>query len=69
VEGFGGYGLDRRTRRLRPLAIGVYIQKDRMLLKWERSTNIHRVETIEALANRSAEVLRWFVANHPLHAR
>ncbi|MEA2691372.1 MAG: hypothetical protein QOJ16_759, partial [Acidobacteriota bacterium] len=69
VEGFGGYGLDRRTRRLRPLAIGVYIQKDRMLLKWERSTNIHRVETIEALANRSAEVLRWFVANHSRHAR
>ncbi len=69
VEGFGGYGLDRRTRRLRPLAVGVYIQKDRMLLKWERSTNIHRVETIEALANRSAEVLRWFVANHSRHAR
>jgi amino acid adenylation domain-containing protein/non-ribosomal peptide synthase protein (TIGR01720 family) len=69
VEGFGGYGLDRRTRRLRPLAIGVYIQKDRMLLKWERSTHIHRVETIEALANRSAEILRWFVAHHSQHSR
>jgi amino acid adenylation domain-containing protein/non-ribosomal peptide synthase protein (TIGR01720 family) len=69
VEGFGGYGLDRRTRRLRPLAIGVYIQKDRMLLKWERSTNIHRVETIEALAERSAAVLRWFVAHPSMNPR
>ena len=49
--------------RLRPLAIGVYIQQDKMLIRWERSTNIHRVETIQALADRSVEVLRWLVAH------
>jgi amino acid adenylation domain-containing protein/non-ribosomal peptide synthase protein (TIGR01720 family) len=65
VDGFGGYGLDSKTRRLRPLAVGVYIQKDRMLIKWERSTNIHRAKSIEALAERSAKVLRWLVANYP----
>jgi len=72
VDGFGGYGLDSKTRRLRPLAVGVYIQKDCMLIKWERSTNIHRVETIKALAERSAAVLRWLVAHHsrdPRHSR
>ncbi len=63
VQGFGGYGLDRRTRRLRPLAIGVYIQEGRMLIRWERSTNIHRVETIQALADRSAAVLRRLAAS------
>jgi amino acid adenylation domain-containing protein/non-ribosomal peptide synthase protein (TIGR01720 family) len=63
--GFGGYGLDRRTRRLRPLAVGVYIQNDQMLIRWERSTNIHRLETVQALADRSAAALRWFAANYP----
>ncbi|HVR07721.1 MAG TPA: condensation domain-containing protein, partial [Thermoanaerobaculia bacterium] len=65
VTGFGGYGLDRRSRRLRPLAVGVYIQNDQMLIRWERSKNVHRVETITALAERSLAALRWFAANHP----
>jgi amino acid adenylation domain-containing protein/non-ribosomal peptide synthase protein (TIGR01720 family) len=63
--GFGGYGLDRQSLRLRPLAVGVYIQNDQMLIRWERSQNLHRVETITALAERSVAALRWFAANHP----
>jgi amino acid adenylation domain-containing protein/non-ribosomal peptide synthase protein (TIGR01720 family) len=63
--GFGGYGLDRRSVRLRPLAVGVYIQNGQMLIRWERSGNLHRAETIAALAERSLAALRWFAANQP----
>ncbi|HEX6199936.1 MAG TPA: condensation domain-containing protein, partial [Thermoanaerobaculia bacterium] len=59
---WGGYVLDKGTRRLRPLAIGVYIQHDRMTVKWEYSTALHRRETIEAFVSRAEEVLRHFLA-------
>ena len=68
LDGFGGYGYDGSTRRGYPLAFGVYIQQDRMILRWERSGNVHREETIQAVAERSAEVLRrlirGFVGGH-----
>jgi hypothetical protein len=64
LEGFAGYALDRGTRRLRQLAIGVYVQQDRMLIKWEYSRNVFRPETIETVAQRSQERLRWYIANH-----
>ena len=54
--------LDTQTRRLRPLAIGVYIKHDRMLIKWEYSTSLHRRETIEAFVARAEEVLRSLLA-------
>ncbi len=62
VEGFGGYGFDQETRRLRPLAIGVYIQDEKMLIRWEYSTNLHRHSTIEAVAGHSREMLLKLIA-------
>jgi amino acid adenylation domain-containing protein/non-ribosomal peptide synthase protein (TIGR01720 family) len=67
LEGFAGYAMDRGTRRLRQLAIGVYVQQDRMLLKWEYSKNVFRPETIEAVAQRSQDALRWYVETCASH--
>jgi non-ribosomal peptide synthase protein (TIGR01720 family) len=64
LEGFAGYALDRGTRRLRQLAIGVYVQQDRMLVKWEYSRNVFRPETIDEVAQRSREALRRYIAHH-----
>lgn len=50
VDGFGGYGLDHQTKRLRPLAVGVYIKEGEMAIRWEFSNAIYRVERIEQLA-------------------
>lgn len=50
VDGFGGYGLDHQTKRLRPLAVGVYIKEGVMAIRWEFSNTIYRVERIEQLA-------------------
>ncbi|MCP3962378.1 MAG: amino acid adenylation domain-containing protein [bacterium] len=62
VEGFGGYGFDQETRRLRPLAIGVYVQDEKMLIRWEYSTNVHEHETIEKVAEHSLGMLRELIA-------
>jgi amino acid adenylation domain-containing protein/non-ribosomal peptide synthase protein (TIGR01720 family) len=62
ADHWGGYVLDTQTWRLRPLAIGVYIKHDRMLIKWEYSTSLHRRETIEAFVARAEEVLRHLLA-------
>ena len=35
-----------------------------MLIKWEHNTNLHKVETIQALAQRCGDVLRWFVNDY-----
>jgi hypothetical protein len=35
-----------------------------MLIKWEYSRNVFRPETIETVAQRSQERLRWYIANH-----
>ncbi|MGI5309470.1 amino acid adenylation domain-containing protein [Rheinheimera sp. WS51] len=50
VDGFGGYGLDNKTKRLRPLAVGVYIKEGILAVRWEFSNTIYRVERIEKLA-------------------
>ena len=62
IEGFGGYGFDQETRRLRPLAIGVYVQDEKMLIRWEYSTNVHDHETIEKVAEVSLDLLRDLIA-------
>ncbi len=58
---FGGFHLDRRARRLCPLTVGIPIVADKLVLKWEHNLSLHRAETIRPLAERSREVLRWFV--------
>ncbi len=63
VQTFGGFHLDHGTRRLCPLTVGVFVIEDKLLVKWEHSTNLHRSETIQPLARRMKEVLRWFVAD------
>ncbi|MCS4307003.1 amino acid adenylation domain-containing protein/non-ribosomal peptide synthase protein (TIGR01720 family) [Rheinheimera pacifica] len=50
VDGFGGYGLDHQTKRLRPLAVGVYIKEGAMAIRWEFSNAIYQVDRIERLA-------------------
>jgi len=62
ADGWGGYVLDNTTTRLRPLAVGVYIQHDRMLIKWEYSTQVHEEATIRRVVDRAEEVLRHFMA-------
>ena len=62
ADGWGGYVLDNTTTRLRPLAVGVYIQHDRMLIKWEYSTQVHEEATIRRVVDRAEEVLRHFLA-------
>ncbi len=38
--------------------------QDKMLIKWEYNTNLHKPETIKPLAQRCREVLRWFVDDY-----
>jgi len=64
VDMFGGYHQDRHTRRLCPITIGAYVIKDKMLIKWEHNTNLHKIETVKALAQRCGDVLRWFVNDY-----
>jgi len=61
VQVFGGFHQDRGTRRLCPLTVGIFIVDDKLLIKWEHNLNLHAAETIKPLAQRSREVLRWFV--------
>ncbi|HEY0512066.1 MAG TPA: amino acid adenylation domain-containing protein [Thermoanaerobaculia bacterium] len=61
VQVFGGFHQDRRARRLCPLTVGIPIVEDRMQVKWEYNLNLHDAETIKPLAQRAAEVLRWFI--------
>ena len=69
ADGWGGYVLDNTTTRLRPLAVGVYIQHDRMLIKWEYSTQVHEEATIRRVVDRAEEVLRHFLAEVGVGAR
>jgi non-ribosomal peptide synthase protein (TIGR01720 family) len=64
VDMFGGYHQDRHTRRFCPITIGAYVIQDKMLIKWEHNTNLHKVETVKALAQRCGDVLRWFVNDY-----
>ena len=64
IQNFGGYMLDRRTKRMCPITIGGYIIEDKLLIKWEYNLNLHEPETIKPLAARTGEVLRWFVDDY-----
>jgi amino acid adenylation domain-containing protein/non-ribosomal peptide synthase protein (TIGR01720 family) len=64
VQTFGGFHLDHGTRRLCPLTVGILIVEDKMLIKWEYNLNLHTPATIQPLAQRSREVLRWFVNDY-----
>ncbi len=68
IENFGGYHQDRTTKRMCPITIGGYIIEDKVLFKWEYNTNLHRPETIQPLARRCEEVLRWFVEDYRARA-
>jgi amino acid adenylation domain-containing protein/non-ribosomal peptide synthase protein (TIGR01720 family) len=61
LQVFGGFHLDRSARRLCPLTVGIPVVNDKLVLKWEYNTNLHQPETIQPLARRSCEMLRWFI--------
>jgi hypothetical protein len=52
-----------------PLAISGLVIRDKVLFKWEYSTNLHKPETIQPLARRCGEVLRWFVNDYRARAQ
>jgi amino acid adenylation domain-containing protein/non-ribosomal peptide synthase protein (TIGR01720 family) len=64
IQNFGGYHEDLTTRRMCPLAISGLVIQDKVLFKWEYNTNLHKPETIQPLARRCGEVLRWFVNDY-----
>ena len=64
LQVFGGFHRDRGARRLCPLTVGIAVVEERLVIKWEYSTNLHRPETMQALAERSRELLRRFVAGY-----
>jgi amino acid adenylation domain-containing protein/non-ribosomal peptide synthase protein (TIGR01720 family) len=64
VQVFGGFHQDRSAKRLCPLTVGIPIVEDRMLVKWEYNLNLHETETIKPLAQRTIEVLRWFINDY-----
>jgi amino acid adenylation domain-containing protein/non-ribosomal peptide synthase protein (TIGR01720 family) len=64
IENFGGYHQDLTTKRMCPLAISGLVIQDKVLFKWEYNTNLHKPETIQPLARRCGEVLRWFVDDY-----
>ncbi len=64
LQNFGGYHQDRTTKRMCPITIGGYIIEDKVLFKWEYNKNLHKPETIQPLARRCEEVLRWFVQDY-----
>ncbi len=61
LQNFGGYHQDRTTKRMCPITISGLVIEDKVLFKWEHNTNLHKPETIQPLAQRCGEVLRWFV--------
>ena len=64
LDTFGGYHQDRKTRRLCPITIGAYIIEDKLLIKWEHNKNLHTIETMQRLGQRTKEVLTWFVDDY-----
>jgi amino acid adenylation domain-containing protein/non-ribosomal peptide synthase protein (TIGR01720 family) len=61
LQSFGGYHQDRTTKRICPITVGGFVIGDKVLMKWEYNLNLHKPETIQPLARRCEEVLRWFV--------
>ncbi len=64
IQNFGGYHQDRTTKRMCPITITGNIIEDKVLFKWEYNLNLHKPETIQPLAQRCGEVLRWFVDDY-----
>ena len=69
IQNFGGYHQDRTTKRMCPITITGMIIEDKVLFKWEYNTNLHKRETIQPLAQRCGEVLRWFVADYKARSK
>jgi amino acid adenylation domain-containing protein/non-ribosomal peptide synthase protein (TIGR01720 family) len=69
LENFGGYTLDRNTKRMCEMTVGGYIIEDKLLLKWEYNVNLQKTETIQPAARRCGEVLRWFVDHYRAHGK
>ncbi len=65
-DGFGGYGLDKKTNRLRPLAVGVYIKQNRLMVRWEYSNNIFKEERIQRLADHCQHCLKEILNQYKL---
>jgi non-ribosomal peptide synthase protein (TIGR01720 family) len=61
LQVFGGFHQDRGTKRLCPITVGIPVVEDKLLVKWEYNLNLHKTETIRPLAQRTGEVLRWFI--------
>jgi amino acid adenylation domain-containing protein/non-ribosomal peptide synthase protein (TIGR01720 family) len=68
IQNFGGYHQDRTTKRMCPITISGHIIEDKVLIKWEYNKNLHNPETIQPLARRCGEVLRWFVQDYRARA-
>jgi amino acid adenylation domain-containing protein/non-ribosomal peptide synthase protein (TIGR01720 family) len=64
LQVFGGFHRDRGGKRLCPLTVGIVVVEERLVVKWEYSVNLHRPETMQALAERSRQHLRWFVDDY-----
>ena len=64
TQNFGGYHQDLTTKRMCPLTISGLVIEDKILFKWEYNLNLHKPETIQPLARRCGEVLRWFVDDY-----
>ncbi|WP_257325453.1 non-ribosomal peptide synthetase [Pseudoalteromonas rhizosphaerae] len=63
-DGFGGYGLDKVTKRLRPLAVGVYIKNNQLSVRWEFSNNQFKEEHIAQLAKHCKACLNEILATY-----
>jgi amino acid adenylation domain-containing protein/non-ribosomal peptide synthase protein (TIGR01720 family) len=61
VQVFGGFHQDLGTKRLCPITVGIPVVDDKLVVKWEYNLNLHKTETIRPLAQRTGEVLRWFI--------
>jgi amino acid adenylation domain-containing protein/non-ribosomal peptide synthase protein (TIGR01720 family) len=60
---WGGYVLDKETRRLRPLAVGVFVKHNRMLIKWEYSPTLHDADTVKAVVEHAEDALYTLLAD------
>ena len=60
---WGGYVLDKETRRLRPFAVGVFVKHNQMLIKWEYSPTLHDRETVAAVVEHAESALYTLLAD------
>ena len=67
VRPFGGYQNDVQADRPYLIGIECGTTEGRLRLKWEYSQNVHRRETIEALAQRTLSRLQAIIAHYAAH--